>query len=272
MMIPVSTTRPAGRSLYAFPEGYSLADWTTYRVQLSESSSPNTGYYTAELDDSLSSLWRLFDGQSQPNSWSEAIEYFPLHSNNGGSGAYIVTIEVTSESLPVRGAIVTVEQDDSTILRVVTKSLGGAAVALDPGDYTATVVATGFTSIIEAPFSVSEDRTLPFSLELAPLEPPTAAETCRVRLQATRGSFGEKVRVVITTSSVGRDQDLAFLNIAFDGETNEQGLLLVDLPWSSNPGVGPYRFRLIDLVNGKTLHDRTCLVPDEASANYEDLE
>ena len=53
--------------------------------------------------------------------------------------------------------------------------------------------------------------------------------------------------------------------------SNEGGILLVDLPWSSSAGVGLYRFRLIDLVTGKTLHDRTCTVPDETNADYEDL-
>jgi hypothetical protein len=270
-MIPVSTTRPPGLTLYAFPEGYSLADWTSYRVLLSELPAPNSGYYTADIDESLASLWRLFEGAAQPSSWGEAIEYFPLNTSNGGSGAYIVTVEVTSDSLPVRGAIVTIEQDGITVLHVVTKSLGVAAVALDPGDYTVTIVATGFTSIVDSPFTVAEDMTLARSLTLAPLDPPTAADTCRVSLQATRGATGERVRVVITTSSVGRDQDLAFLNTAFDGETDDNGNLLVDLPWSSSAGVGAYRFRLIDLVSGKTLHDRTCIVPDEENAIYEDL-
>jgi hypothetical protein len=180
-------------------------------------------------------------------------------------------VEVTSDSLPVRGAIVTIEQGGITVLHVVTKSLGVAAVALDPGDYTVTIVATGFTSIVDSPFTVVEDMTLARSVTLAPLDPPTAADTCRVSLQATRGASGERVRVVITTSSVGRDQDLAFLNTAFDGETDDNGILLVDLPWSSSAGVGAYRFRLIDLVSGKILHDRTCIVPDEENAIYEDL-
>ena len=149
--------------------------------------------------------------------------------------------------------------------------MGVAAVALDANDYTLTIVATGFTSIVDSAFTVSSDATLSRSLTLAPLDPPLAPDTCRVRLQASRGALSEQVRVVITTSSVGRDQSLAFLNVSFDGQTDEDGLLLVDLPWSSSAGVGLYRFRLIDLVTGKTLHDRTCTVPDETNADYEDL-
>ena len=149
--------------------------------------------------------------------------------------------------------------------------MGVAAVALNAGNYTVTIVATGFSSIVDSALTVSEDATFTRSLTSSPLDPPSAPDTCRVRLQASRGAINEQVRVVITTSSVGRDQDLAFLNVSFDGQTDEDGLLIVDLPWSSSAGVGQYRFRLIDLVTGKTLHDRTCTVPDEANANYEDL-
>ena len=67
-MKPVSTTRSTGQTLYVFPEGHSLADWLTKRVQLVEQSAPNTGYYAADLDESVSLLWRLFAGAAQPGS------------------------------------------------------------------------------------------------------------------------------------------------------------------------------------------------------------
>ena len=272
-MKSVSTTRTTGQTLYAFPEGSSLADWATKRVQLVEQSAPNMGYYTADLDETIASLWRLFVGASQPSSWSQSIEYFqidtgPLHS---GFGAFVVTISVTSDSVPVRGAIITVKLSGVVVAHVITNTVGVAAVALNAGDYTLTIVATGFTSIVNSAIAVSADATFSRSLTLVPLVPPSTPDTCRVRLQASRGAISEQVRVVITTSSVGRDQDLAFLNVSFDGQTDENGLLLVELPWSSSAGVGQYRFRLIDLVTGKTLHDRTCIVPDEENANYEDL-
>ncbi|HUP77006.1 MAG TPA: hypothetical protein VM260_00500, partial [Pirellula sp.] len=100
---------------------------------------------------------------------------------------------------------------------------------------------------------------------------PSEPNTCRVRLISTRGATGVQVRVVIVSGSTGRESERAFLNAAYDGETDEDGQLLVDLPWSSNAGVGKYRFRLIDLVTGKTLHDRTCTVPDEENADNEEL-
>ncbi len=272
-MKQVSTTRTSGQTLYAFPEGHSLADWTTKRVQLVEQAAPNTGYYTASLDETLSTMWRLFAGSSQPSSWSQSIEYF--HLGNGvwdpGSGAFAIDIVVTSSGLPVRGAIVTIKQASQTVAHVVTNTVGSGAVALDAGSYTVTVIAAGFNQIINSAFTVSEDATLSRNLFAAPLEPPSTPDTCRVLIQASKGAIHQQVRVVITTSSVGRDQELAFLNVSFDGPTDENGLLQVDLPWSSSAGVGQYRFRLIDLVSGKTLHDRTCTVPDQTNADYEDL-
>lgn len=103
------------------------------------------------------------------------------------------------------------------------------------------------------------------------ITPPTTPNTCRVRIHASRGATGQQSRVVITTSSVGRENELAFLNLSIDAETDVTGLINVDLPWSASPGVGLYRFRIIDLVTGKTLHDRTCTVPSVANADYEDL-
>lgn len=272
-MKSVSTTRTTGQTLYAFPEGHSLADWATRRVQLVEQSAPNTGYYIANLNESIASLWRLFVGASQPSSWSQSIEYFQIDTGplDSGAGAFVVTINVTSDGFPVRGAIITVKLSDVIVAHVITNTAGTAAVALNAGDYTLTIVATGFASIVDSAFTVSADATLSRSLTLSPLDPPSTPDTCRVRVQASRGALSEQVRVVITTSSVGRDQDLAFLNVSYDGQTDEEGLLLVDLPWSSSPGDGAYRFRLVDLVSGKTLHDRTCTVPDEENANYEDL-
>jgi len=103
------------------------------------------------------------------------------------------------------------------------------------------------------------------------IAPPSVANVCRVQLRARRGAIAIAARVVITCGTTGRLAESAFTEVAFDGLMDDFGLLLVDLPWSSVPGVGKYRFRFIDLVTGKTLHDRTCTVPDEATANYEEL-
>jgi hypothetical protein len=77
-MTAVSVTRTPGRTLYAFPDGFSLADWTTHRVLLVEGTGANTGSYTASLDESKSLLWRFFDGASQPSNWGASKGYFDL--------------------------------------------------------------------------------------------------------------------------------------------------------------------------------------------------
>jgi hypothetical protein len=77
----VSLTRQPGQTLYAYPDGYSLADWITHRVQLVEQSAPNLGRYQATLDESKSTLWRFFEGAGQPTNWSESKGYFQLDSD-----------------------------------------------------------------------------------------------------------------------------------------------------------------------------------------------
>jgi len=80
-MKQVSLTRTPGLTIYAFPDlasGYSLADWTTHRVLLTEGTGANTGHYTGSLDETKSELWWAFVGATQPTDWDDNIAYFPL--------------------------------------------------------------------------------------------------------------------------------------------------------------------------------------------------
>ena len=101
---------------------------------------------------------------------------------------------------------------------------------------------------------------------------PTVANVCRVQLRARRGAVTVQARVLITCGASGRLVDSAFANVAYDGLTDVNGLLLVDLPWSSIAGVGKYRFKLIDSESGDVFHDRTVTVPDQLTAVYEGLQ
>jgi len=275
MMHSVSTTQAPGQEIYAYPDNESLADWTTSAnlIEIVEQASPDDGRYMADLDDSVSTLWRVFIGSSQPASWAESIEYFYLGPapSMGGSGTYVITVDVTSDSLPLRGALVTIKSGTTVVASALSNTLGSAAFALDAGSYTITIVATGFAPLIDEVFTVSANATLEYDLPEASLDPPATLDSCRVRIKSTRGATGYQTRVVISTSAVGRADELAFLSTAYDGLTDEDGEALVDLAWSSNAGVGRYRFRLIDPTTGLTLHDRTCTVPNVTNANYEDL-
>jgi hypothetical protein len=92
-LIDVETNRTSGLTLYAFPSTLSLATWATNRVQLVEAASPNQGRYTAQLDDTLGTLWRLFSGASQPANWAASIEYFDL-----AKPVFVVSGNVTTTS------------------------------------------------------------------------------------------------------------------------------------------------------------------------------
>jgi hypothetical protein len=74
----VSTTQTTGLTLYAYPDGVSLANWSTSRVAITEQAAPNLGRYAGTLDDSIATLWRLFIGASQPSGWDDAVEVFQL--------------------------------------------------------------------------------------------------------------------------------------------------------------------------------------------------
>lgn len=79
-----------GQTLYWFPIGQSLADWTTYRVALTEASAPNLGSYAFTLDDSSGTRlrWKLFSGASQPANWDAYIADCDL------------TVKAKTDSLP----------------------------------------------------------------------------------------------------------------------------------------------------------------------------
>ena len=80
-MTTVSITRQPGQTLYAFPdfsEGFSLSTWTTNRVELVEGTGANSGVYTAELDETIATLWRVFEGTAQPTDWGKSKGYFQV--------------------------------------------------------------------------------------------------------------------------------------------------------------------------------------------------
>ena len=157
---------------------------------------------------------------------------------------------------------------------VYTFALG----AYETGDYWAQL--TGVSNPAGEPFPVREGIAyvgIPWSIIDATIAvppiiaPPDVAEVCRVQIRARRGAAAIQARVLINCGSTGRIDDSAFSEIAFDGQTDATGLLQVDLPWSSIPGVGKYRFRLIDINTGHVFHDRTATVPDATTALYEAL-
>lgn len=90
--------------------------------------------------------------------------------------------------------------------------------------------------------------------------------TCSVAIRASQAGGNKQVRVfIVSLGSAGRLDERAFVSRVIDQNTDEDGFLVVELPWSSIPGVGKYRVRLIDIETGEVLHDRVCTVPDVES-------
>lgn len=69
-----------GGTYYAYPVSQSLGDWATYRVALSEASSPNTGRYSGTLNTATSVSWYVFSGSTQPSTWSLAVAVLDLRT------------------------------------------------------------------------------------------------------------------------------------------------------------------------------------------------
>lgn len=172
MLIPVSTIRPTGLDLFAFPDGASLDDWYEKRVYLNEGTGADAGRYIADLDDSTNVLWRLFQGEDQPTSWSESIEYFSLRS----TATVIVTPSVGTGDYDVTTRELTLPIDaEYTIVRVVVDSAGDQ-ITLPSGcifhltdanevhlaDLTPSILGAAYTVVIPQNLT-SQQRTINFA-------------------------------------------------------------------------------------------------------------
>jgi len=62
-----------GLTLYAYPTAQSLADWTTYRVLLTEGTGADAGRYVGSADPANGTSLVLFSGATQPASWADAV-------------------------------------------------------------------------------------------------------------------------------------------------------------------------------------------------------
>lgn len=272
MSTPVSVIRTSGQTLYAFPDisfGFSLADWTTHRVLLVEQASPNQGIYLANLDETKATLWRFFVGASQPTDWNESKGYFPLP---GSAGDHVLTITVTdaTNDTPIQNATITLSRTGQRSVGT-TNASGVATLGVDAATWTYVVRAGGYANKTGT-VVVSSNQSLAVELDAIVSTPSDMDNACRVTLIATRGANPVQSRVLITSVGMaGRKDERGFHDRAFDGPTDANGLLSIDLPWSSLPGVGKYRFQMFDINSGVLIHDRTVTVPNTAAADYGDL-
>lgn len=89
--VTISMTSETGDVLYAFPDGKSLSDWTTFRVLLTEGGAGNEGRYYATVNSDFSPTQRFlaFRGASEPdnyNSWVWAWDVAATAESDSGSG------------------------------------------------------------------------------------------------------------------------------------------------------------------------------------------
>ncbi len=72
-------TRATGGTLYAFPVGYPLASYATYRVLFPEDNK-SAGRYNGSLDSSIAKIWKVFSGATTPTTWADAVDTIDLNN------------------------------------------------------------------------------------------------------------------------------------------------------------------------------------------------
>lgn len=139
----VYLTQPTGGTYYAYPVSQSLASWATYRVALTEASSPNSGRYSGTLDDANGTTWQVFSGSSQPASWDVSLATYDLTANKTYAQTLAAAIRsalgLASANLDTQ--LVGISEDvgdiatDGTSIDVASADLIAARIVAARGDY-----------------------------------------------------------------------------------------------------------------------------------------
>lgn len=169
------TDSTPGTLIYAFPVTASLATWDTNRIQLVEATSPNTGRWVGTL---TSGEWRIFEGNTQPTDFTQAIASVIVEESASGSGARTVTITILLEGNPVEGAKVRLTKSGESYL-LTTDELGEATFNLDDGTWTVSITSPG-TSFTGASLVVNGNESEAYSLTPINIPTPSSPDRCSV--------------------------------------------------------------------------------------------
>jgi hypothetical protein len=276
-LIGVSTNRPTGRSLFAFPDSGNLANYANglgNRVALVESAAPNLGRYTANLDDSVDTLWRVFEGAAQPASWAASLEYFDLAAGQtaNGSGQFAVTIAVRSGSpaSPIRGALVTIQDATGAVIAYAsTGSSGNVPFLLNAGNFTVSISAAGFVPVVADALTVSANATVTKSITQQPITPPSVAGLCNLVVTAVKN--GNAVQNALVTATLQDTNNLVSQSLASNSvestRTSALGTATLTLIQAGQfTRGGTYRVTVLDPMTNTAIHDRVVRMPNTASA------
>lgn len=67
----VTFSLPTGSTAKAIALTDTLADYVADGIACTEASAPNLGRFSVTLDDSVATVWRVFIGATQPDSWDD---------------------------------------------------------------------------------------------------------------------------------------------------------------------------------------------------------
>lgn len=222
----------------------------------------------------LSDLWTAVEDSTLT---AEEVWTHPQRTVNGlGNGQYQVTVTVqVAGGAPVPGARITFQDADGiNVAWGDVNAAGQEAFGLDPGSYTVLISAgTGY-----APFTteltVAANASVTYTLTAQPITPPSAAGLCTVQFVVTlnkrvKSGYKVKARLLDLNSAV----DATLLSLVIDqAVTDAAGVAELQLVQQGQFTKGDGRYEItVEAPDGTKTHKLKVLIPNTATANFEDL-
>jgi len=207
--------------------------------------------------------------------WSaNALSLAPTGGGGGsGTGARAVTLTILGDSnQPIQGASVRLSRAGETY-SASTNQLGVVSFSVDDATWTVSITATGFT-FTPTSLVVASNLSQTFGMSPGGITPPAPfAGLCNVLFSVIH--LGNPVENASVTACL-EDENPTVDNYLISrqvthGTTDANGnCVLTMVRFAQFTRGGVYRIKVADSL-GRTIHDRKVKVPDQSTANAEDL-
>jgi len=207
--------------------------------------------------------------------WSaNALSLAPTGGGGGsGTGARAVTLTILGDSnQPIQGASVRLSRAGETY-SASTNPLGVVSFSVDDATWTVSITATGFT-FTPTSLVVASNLSQTFGMSPGGITPPAPfAGLCNVLFSVIH--LGNPVENASVTACL-EDENPTVDNYLISrqvthGTTDANGnCVLTMVRFAQFTRGGVYRIKVADSL-GRTIHDRKVKVPDQSTANAEDL-
>ena len=258
------TGTQVGSAITASAVGSSTTRWTINLGSLAD------GQYDLEHGDGYGS-WALV----VTNGVAAVYASWETYSPPSGSGQYLLTLTAidTVGSIPLQGALVTIQRAGYNTSWKFTDALGQAVFLVDPATYSVNASLPGYSSVIAQSVVVAANTSASLSLGvLSPTLPPVSG-LCLVTFAITDAGVpveGALIHVELEEPNP-MIPNYMVSRLTHDAVTDEDGLaVLTMIQRAAFVGDGVYKIRVSD-ANGKRLHDRRVTVPAVSFINAVNL-